>query len=497
MKKGSNTADPTPISTDIGAITTESDVTSPNAIREATPQNSINYDMEFPALPRGPRLSMRIPRFTIRNPTANSFAALASPTLPATLPGDVVPVPVSQTMSTSHASDHTDTAPAPDVVQANSAKESSPALSINTSLIGPARSTPRLSTPPSATINDANPTSTTNAVEPASVLTENTAAAVPIPAAIPVAQPPIAPAAVPAAAPAAAPIIAPVAIHAIAAAPAVVPNAAPAAAPAIVPVVVPVAGIQPMAVPVNPGIQFMSLPNSTTRIHGVNRQSLEGDIPSSHWTLWDNLGGEKIIIILYDGPTGKSLLHLPQQITNVITALTGRTVTISIAKADSPIFLAHSLDVTAANHLINHHLISTSSVTFAALPYNLPFTSFAFSLNDMPLMDTTENAISLRESVIRTLRDNPEIAKFIHDYRDALPNNLTSDQAYNSTLNSTRVAYVHLINAMPRWNIFIDPPTQHPHWYFVWTTLFPKTVIHPIGASQSSEEYEVPSMSLD
>jgi hypothetical protein len=265
-------------------------------------------------------------------------------------------------------------------------------------------------------------------------------------------------------------------------APPIPPTNSTANAPSAIPnaVVPPMIQNLPAPIPINPNIQYTSLPQTFTRIQGVTRHSLT-DISTTHWAILDTLADTKLILILYDGAKGINYYEITQTLSTNITTLTGRVPQISIIKNDMPIFIAAGLDNTAAAHLLNLHIVSTTAVTYAILPYNLPFTTFAFGLINMFLPNTAANVISLQNCVMDHLRNDNNIANFICQHRDALPSNLNDAQAIDHVITSTIAASVQSINAPFRWNIHITPPTQHPHWYQEWLALLPSTIIHPQG----------------
>jgi hypothetical protein len=186
--------------------------------------------------------------------------------------------------------------------------------------------------------------------------------------------------------------------------------------------------------------------------------------------LWNELPHPKLFVYPWDAGYQPDASDTVRKLGNAISALLSipkpsvgapHATTIPSRKLATPwCFLVTNLTPTAMKTLIKQRYWSSSMITFFAVPFSPPISSYIYTIENLTY-DESE-AHNVLQLVKTTIRNSEQAAAHVKQEN-------TDPDALHAIIQSTRVSPLRF--GVPAkigggtklvWNIYIDPPSQSP-----------------------------------
>ncbi|KAJ7793118.1 hypothetical protein B0H14DRAFT_2623194 [Mycena olivaceomarginata] len=139
------------------------------------------------------------------------------------------------------------------------------------------------------------------------------------------------------------------------------------------------------------------------------------------------------------------------------------------ANGTSPsVWLAANIPDHLAQAIIDAPILSSTSITLFAFPYNMPIVGFVGIFSGFTLPNTIDGANLARDLIRTAIRADNKIAQFVQTHRDVFGPQVSAGQAWETFLTSVSVISIVLIvndtNTIA-WRLHVTPLTSsRDHW---------------------------------
>jgi len=225
------------------------------------------------------------------------------------------------------------------------------------------------------------------------------------------------------------------------------------------------------------GLMNMTLlpvpPGGFPLIQGLTNMDMRACVSPNSLALWERYQGAAVLAYIpHDKPEAESspkvmkVQNLIQSVFNppglIVSAPQYIDAVDSTKKPIYPFFIG-GISNDQAQLLLDRICWSTPTITFFTAPFTSFVSSFAMTLQNIPLASTHENELAIARVVRDTIRTNAMLYQWLTRHHEALPNYPTTDEVIKHIFDSVRATALNAIVAgepVTLFNIFATPPSR-------------------------------------
>jgi hypothetical protein len=245
----------------------------------------------------------------------------------------------------------------------------------------------------------------------------------------------------------------------------------------------------------HPNITLLNASNPTTmttttsrtnpnfpRVHGWNESRVTDNIDKTQIRLWQQVSQPKIFVYLWNGThqedAAPTVEQLQETIANILqipppTVMAPTAAVKNNSFPTPPIcYLTTGITEATANILLNKQFWSTPNLTFFAIPFTPPTSTFICALDNLKYPEAKHEEVEFMAKT--AIWENLQA----RDHVEALdPSN---DKAFPNVVNSLiAITLPMLVKGGERkkivWNIYLNPPSDNPDLHSVWSKIITET----------------------
>lgn len=219
-------------------------------------------------------------------------------------------------------------------------------------------------------------------------------------------------------------------------------------------------------------------------VHGITDRDIRRNVDPQSLALWEGyLDPCLLVYILRDSPDTNSSVKVARVKHAIRAMMDCPSLTVAAPgyisngwspnKPIYPLFVA-GISEAQRDFLLNQPCWSLPTITFFTFPITATVTTYIMTLEGFSIEASNESNAKVEAIVRNTLRNDPDIERFLTQYRDAFPNDVTVEEAIELVLDNLTVNGLDIKisgEEVTVYRVYAYPPTIDTSTLESWISL--------------------------